>query len=212
MKSKTIDNLLKLQDRLNSQINANWKKAGYPYLRAAWIESAEAMDHFGWKWWKKQDSDIKQFHIELIDILHFLLSESILQDFSSKIIAMRINPVDGLKQLDPEDVRKTLESLAIAAIQGNLDDCFSALGKLIVGTGLTPEEVAELYIAKNVLNIFRQNNDYKGDSYIKDWFGQEDNQVLADVMADIDMTHPEAIEKLEAEMNRRYQLVKGANA
>lgn len=33
-----------------------------------WTECAELMDHIGWKWWKKQEIDIEQAQIELIDI------------------------------------------------------------------------------------------------------------------------------------------------
>ena len=37
------------------------------------------MDHYGWKWWKKQSPDTEQVKLELVDIWHFGLSQLILE-------------------------------------------------------------------------------------------------------------------------------------
>ena len=60
--------MLELQDSINSLINNEWRNAHNPWYRAIWTECAELMDHIGWKWWKKQEIDIEQAQIELIDI------------------------------------------------------------------------------------------------------------------------------------------------
>ena len=70
-----IEEMLNLQDSINSVINPNWRDAKNPWYRAIWTECAELMDHIGWKWWKKQEIDIEQAQIELIDIWHFGLSD-----------------------------------------------------------------------------------------------------------------------------------------
>src|SRR5262245_6080251 len=67
--------MLELQDSMNRKINPEWLSAGYPFLRAVLVEAVKALDHYGWKWWKSQATDIAQLRIELIDIWHFLLSE-----------------------------------------------------------------------------------------------------------------------------------------
>lgn len=67
--------MLELQDSINSLINKEWRHAHNPWYRAIWTECAELMDHIGWKWWKKQEIDIEQAQIELIDIWHFGLSD-----------------------------------------------------------------------------------------------------------------------------------------
>src|SRR3546814_14153739 len=64
-------------DRLNSIINPQWISGGSRFLRAAFVESAEALEHHGWKWWKKQSIDLPQVQMELIDILHFYLSHTL---------------------------------------------------------------------------------------------------------------------------------------
>jgi len=69
-----IITMLELQEAMNSKVNAEWRQANYEWYRAIWVECAELMDHYGWKWWKKQSLDTDQVVLELIDIWHFGLS------------------------------------------------------------------------------------------------------------------------------------------
>ena len=55
-----IEIMLKLQDLINTRVHADWRVQGFKWYRAIWVECAELMEHFGWKWWKKQDADIDQ--------------------------------------------------------------------------------------------------------------------------------------------------------
>ncbi|MEY3661204.1 MAG: hypothetical protein RLZZ169_2030, partial [Pseudomonadota bacterium] len=70
--------MLRLQAEMNAKVNPAWIEAAYPYLRAVVVEGAEAMEHRGWKWWKKQDCDLSQLQMELVDIWHFTLSHLLL--------------------------------------------------------------------------------------------------------------------------------------
>jgi hypothetical protein len=80
MLSKTqLSTMLDLQDGMNKKVNQQWLQAGYSYLRAAMIESVEAIEHHGWKWWKAQRLDLPQVQMELVDIWHFALSHIIIQ-------------------------------------------------------------------------------------------------------------------------------------
>ena len=72
--------MFELQAMMNSKVDPNWITARYPYLRAVAIEGAEAIEHHGWKWWKKQNKDLAQLQMELIDIWHFFLSEILLRN------------------------------------------------------------------------------------------------------------------------------------
>ncbi|WP_199728047.1 dUTPase, partial [Corallococcus sp. CA049B] len=67
--------MLRLQADVNSKIDPAWLQARYPYMRAVLVETTEAMDHHGWKWWSKQTMNLEQLRIELIDIWHFALSQ-----------------------------------------------------------------------------------------------------------------------------------------
>ena len=95
MKVEQIAEMLQLQDRMNSAVNPTWRQAGYPYLRAVVVEGAEGMEHNGWKWWKRQTQDLGQLKLELVDILHFYLSDHMLssapsaEDMAAKIESAR---------------------------------------------------------------------------------------------------------------------------
>ena len=48
-----IKTMLHMQDDVNKHlIGDNWREKKHPFYRAIWTESAELMDHIGWKWWK----------------------------------------------------------------------------------------------------------------------------------------------------------------
>lgn len=53
-----------------------WREGnGFSYRRKALQEAVEMLDHIDDSWWKKTDFNIRQVHFEIIDVLHFLLSE-----------------------------------------------------------------------------------------------------------------------------------------
>ena len=66
--------MLELQNAMNSKVNENWVEQDFAWYRAIWVECAELLDHYGWKWWKKQTPDADQVKLELVDIWHFGLS------------------------------------------------------------------------------------------------------------------------------------------
>ena len=59
------------------------------------------------------------------------------------------------------------------------------------------EVLFEGYIAKNVLNKFRQNHGYKEGRYKKVWDGKEDNTVLCEIIASGLLDENEIYAKLE---------------
>jgi dimeric dUTPase (all-alpha-NTP-PPase superfamily) len=69
--------MLELQDAMNSKVNPFWMAANNNWHRAIQVEGVEAIEHHGWKWWKKQDCDLAQLRMELVDIWHFILSAAI---------------------------------------------------------------------------------------------------------------------------------------
>lgn len=190
--------MLSLQAAMNSKVDPDWIAAKYPYLRAVVIEGAEAIEHHGWKWWKKQDKDLAQLQMELIDIWHFVLSEILLDQAG-----------DESKSLD-----RLLQMLATAHQQAEISfdsqtyaleqlDLISKLELLIALSASRRIELAVFasimkdsemdwtnlycqYVGKNVLNFFRQDNGYKEGSYQKMWRGREDNEYLVDIMAELD--------------------------
>lgn len=61
------------------------------------------------------------------------------------------------------------------------------------------------YVSKNVLNIFRQEHGYKDGSYVKEWFGQEDNVHLVEISASLDPESATFSHDLKGQLAQRYQ-------
>ena len=93
--------MLSLQAGMNAKVDPDWVAARYPYLRAVLIEGAEAIEHHGWKWWKKQDKDLAQLQMELIDIWHFILSELLLENNGDQSASLA-QLLDGLNRAQSE--------------------------------------------------------------------------------------------------------------
>ncbi|MFT5164606.1 MAG: dimeric dUTPase (all-alpha-NTP-PPase superfamily), partial [Alteromonadaceae bacterium] len=74
-----VATMLKLQDQMNAKVNPDWLAVKSPFLRAVVIEASEAIEHHGWKWWKKQECDLEQLQMELVDIWHFVLSAVLIE-------------------------------------------------------------------------------------------------------------------------------------
>src|SRR5664279_3722865 len=82
-----LSTMLELQDGMNSKVNPAWVAANNNWYRAIQVEGVEAIEHHGWKWWKKQECDLPQLRMELVDIWHFILSASIQTKFGNIALA-----------------------------------------------------------------------------------------------------------------------------
>jgi hypothetical protein len=205
--------MLTLQDRLNSIINPDWVNGGASFLRAAFVESAEALEHHGWKWWKKQTIDLPQVQMELIDILHFYLSHTLVSAAGSAPEATRILMADLSSseniQLDGQSyVLSELDIPQLLELIGGLAVCRRASYKTLEHTmarcELTWHDAFTQYVSKNVLNLFRQENGYKTGTYVKIWQGEEDNVVLARLMSALDATSDDFSQQLYAGLQHAY--------
>ena len=192
---------LRLQHRLNSVVNPLWIEARNPWYRAVMVEAVEALDHHGWKWWKASTPDLPQVQIELVDIWHFVLSAFLEEgrgdaEWASDALTNRIKSAGEHDFYASYDTRLVFDKLISAASEKWFDA--SAFTKLMRRTGLDWAALHQMYLAKNILNLFRQAHGYKEGTYIKTWFGQEDNVVLANLIeTKPDVTTQQLLEKLE---------------
>ena len=172
--------MLELQDSMNSKVNADWRNAGNEWYRAIWMESSEMLEHYGWKWWKHQEPDVMQVKLEVVDIVHFALSIRLEQNQPLEDTAELIAR-DFENSMQAEDIRKTIECLALLTLTDQ-GAHFTFIAGIMKYLDMSFDELYEIYVGKNVLNMFRQDNGYKEGTYNKIWNGREDNECLADIM------------------------------
>ncbi len=196
--------MLDLQDAMNTKVTANWQQQGYEWYRAIWVECAELMDHYGWKWWKKQSPDTEQVALELIDIWHFGLSILLQSDASQDDIIARLQR-ELVIATDETDFRLDLEKFVAATL---VDRQFhiGLFARLMAGVDMTFDQLYRGYVGKNVLNFFRQDHGYKDGSYRKHWHdGREDNEHLVEAVLSLDTTKVEFKDELYRALAARYQ-------
>ncbi|MDG2420224.1 MAG: dUTP diphosphatase [Gammaproteobacteria bacterium] len=208
--------MLSLQESMNSKVDPDWIKARYPYLRAVAIEGSEAIEHHGWKWWKKQDRDLAQLQMELIDIWHFLLSEILLRHDGdqkkalssllgtlSKVKEQDVINFDGQKiQVNSCDLVSKLELLIATAISRRIE--LALFGAIMMDCELSWTDLYSQYVGKNVLNMFRQDNGYKEGTYKKIWDGKEDNEYLVDILISLDPDKNKFKDQIYSALQKAY--------
>lgn len=72
--------LVALQNAANVKAtkDAEWAVGSYAFYRKCWEEAAEMVVHLNDNWWKNTPFNLLQVQMEVVDILHFLLSETIM--------------------------------------------------------------------------------------------------------------------------------------
>ncbi len=218
--------MLQLQQQLNDATNGeNWEEGvtkngkTINWKRCIYMECAEMVDSFAWKHWKSIDAepDFDNLQIEVVDVWHFVMSlaletykKNMLGDIV--ILAEQIAQMDNYAllydKIDDFESEKLLmiqiESVMRDALEINLGmtkllfDFFelARMSKLDVPT------LYRLYVGKNILNQFRQDNGYKDGSYIKIWNGEEDNVVMKRLWEENGELKPEALYKA---LQERYK-------
>jgi len=218
--------MLQLQASLNDATNGekwtegitkndkliNWKRCIY-------MECAEMIESFTWKHWKNIDkeADWDNLQIEVIDVWHFVMSLAI-ENYSQTLrggiedLAIDISELENFSKIDTQneifalqnDVIEKVESIMLNTLSKdtfNLEKLIADFFDLVVMCGLDLESLYKLYVGKNILNQFRQDNGYKDGTYIKDWAGEEDNVIMKRVWEDNSNLKPDALYK---ELSKLY--------
>lgn len=207
--------MLELQAGMNHRVDPEWVRAAYPYLRAVLIEAAEAMEHHGWKWWKHQECDREQLQMELVDIWHFMLSDLLLthqgehEPSLDALLQEAKGTAESSIRFDEHNYQPgqmtlldKLQLLAATAAAGRNE--IGLFASIMADCEMDWDELYRQYTGKNVLNFFRQDNGYKEGHYRKHWAGQEDNEHLVDIMAELDPARADFKDRLYAALQARY--------
>lgn len=197
-----LQTMLALQDEINTLVNENWRAQNFPWYRAIWVESAELLDHYGWKWWKKQQPEMEQVKLELVDIWHFGLSLE-LQQGTPQQVAEKMQQQLSAERAIAGDFRENLEAFTLKTLASRQFDLVG-FAQMMADVELPFDELYRRYVGKNVLNRFRQDHGYKDGSYQKLWSGREDNEHLAEVVQSLDASAENFSNQLYQTLKDRY--------
>lgn len=200
-----LEEMFSLQQKLNDETNGIGWENGYTknnrminWKRCIYMECAELIDSFSWKHWKNihHDTDWDNVTVEIVDIWHFIMS-LLLEDYKTngrgnlEQLVNDVLDVQGFEaftkeptsnqQADTMELINDIESI-IHATTGFEIDLFDGLlceyFALSRKCGVNLKILYKFYVAKNVLNQFRQDHGYKEGTYKKLWNGKEDNVIM----------------------------------
>jgi hypothetical protein len=201
-----IKDMLKLQNELNIiTCGKDWvldicneKNDAIKWNNAIIVEAGELLDSMAYKWWKKDIEDISNARMEIIDLLHFTLSKIIISNRPESYFK-DIGKIYTVDMTYYEMLQKYLEF----EMQNKSYHALFVLIKLADYFAMDLDNVYALYVKKNVLNIFRQNNGYKDGTYIKDWNGDEDNYWVHELFTEDDNS-----DTLMQKLEKKYEEIK----
>lgn len=213
--------MLQLQNQLNDATNGEGWTEGLTknnkeinWRRCIYMECAEIIDSFSWKHWKNihQEPDWENLQIEVVDVWHFIMSlaiENYHQELKGGIedIAIMISDLESLHTIETSNINhfalekdvmakvEQLMGLSLSKEPLELTVILADFFELVKMSGLNLDTLYRLYVGKNILNQFRQDNGYKEGSYVKVWGDEEDNVVMKQVWEKNPDLKPDALYK-----------------
>lgn len=223
-----LKEMFTLQQTLNDETNGKGWESGYnkhnkliSWKRCIHMECAELIDSFPWKHWKNitHPTDWDNVKVEVVDIWHFVMS-LLLEHYHAHQkgdIARLVEDVTNTQgfrdfckeaydpsSFNPLEIINDIESL-IHMTTGYDMELFDGLLReyfnLALKCGVSIVELYRFYVAKNILNRFRQDHGYKEGSYVKVWNGKEDNEVMLEILSSGQLSVPETYDALK----KRYE-------
>ena len=198
--------MLQLQQQLNDNTNGKeWEKGItkngkiIDWKRCAYLECAELIESYPWKHWKSIDAspDYENIKIETVDIWHFIMSLALQEYYLGNLgdINQLAQDITNTPNYDAfcQDIKPTDKNYyeQIECVEELIKDLFfqSKTTKIIesffevaMQSNLNLDTIYKLYIGKNILNQFRQDNGYKQGTYIKIWNNKEDNVIMQEIL------------------------------
>ena len=163
------------------------------------MECAELIDSFAWKHWKNIAAPIDTHNvvIEIVDIWHFVMSLVLEKSYKNRLLDEIVSDITMISgygdfishayNINDYNIYEIINDIEILIHQtsGFSIDIYELLTnyfRVSLKCGVNLDILFEVYIGKNVLNKFRQDNGYKEGTYKKSWNGVEDNVALGEIL------------------------------
>lgn len=218
--------MLQLQAQLNDSTNGDKWTEGVTkngktinWKRCIYMECAEIVDSFSWKHWKSinKEPDWDNLKIEVVDVWHFIISLAI-ENYSKTMkgliedLAIDISNLESFANIKSHNTRFDVQNNIIKKVEDimlqslvkenfDLEELMKDFFDLVCMSGLDLDTLYRLYVGKNILNQFRQDNGYKEGTYIKVWNGKEDNIIMKQIWEENNNIKPEQLYK---ELSKLY--------
>lgn len=183
LKFEQLTEMVSMQEQLEIRIDGpDWRTKGHNYNLCIHMECAEIIDHVGWKHWKNigAEPNWDAIAMELIDVWHFFLAHNLQQHGDVELLFENILRAEEDSQDQEADLITCALGMGYAMITQNI---FPIQNFTIAmqHASMTWDDLYKMYVGKNVLNWFRQDNGYKEGLYLKNWGGHEDNEHLLEI-------------------------------
>jgi hypothetical protein len=216
MNISQVQALLNCQNRLNiAVIGADWLQQDLNFSLAGAQECSEGIDHLAWKWWKKSKVDVEAAKMEVVDLLHFHLSNLLVEmqangtNDAARAVLAEIAAARSAEYLTSVDAIRLFQMLQNQFYRGTAD--FGIIIALFERLGGTEYGLMQLYYQKAVLNRFRADHGYKTGEYIKMWAeGKEDNDFIPALSSLINFDESDAENQLYSNLAEKYDSVRAA--
>ena len=148
------------QDKFNQSLFPDWAARNLGWHRASAVELVEMLEHVNaWKWWKGPKPDMPQAQMELVDVLHFMVSEMLTQQdgkhdrvgaLLGEYAVLCENPslVDVRNTDELEEFHQLVDMAIDVAITKHLGHQPALFFKLCAQLDLSPGKLGGLYFAK----------------------------------------------------------------
>ena len=132
-----IEQMFTLQKQLNDETNGEIWLTGITrenrkisWYRGIYMEVAEAIDSFNWKHWKNinDQPDWDNIRVELVDIWHFIMSESIRID--DQEYAHRYLKLEPKADFDVDILVSSLEEMLSLSVASSIDSNTNNIRKI----------------------------------------------------------------------------------
>ena len=241
-----LENLFQLQAETNGILaGSSWiygvtrenKKIDWDICIIA--ETVELLNSIPWKHWADINAkpDYANIKVEVVDILHFVISKILANDDGKKILdkLTGLTSLCGIEHGDKPNNRDfaLAEDRCIEDIQNHcltiikqisnknpIVDTFRRLFQIVEAIDYNIEDytlidVYKLFLGKTMLNRFRTKNGYKEGTYTKIWDGVEDNVCLQEIINKIPneeffkkLTNSKLDEQIYQSLEEKYKYVR----